>query len=119
MNATEVEVTEEIKDFASNRKPIKFRINGELFEAAPDVAAELMMKFADQAEILDNPGATNEQRSEVIRNLFYMVLMPESADRFVARLNDPENPIGIRIFTEVTQWILEQYGLRPTEPDSD
>lgn len=117
--STEIEVTEEIKNFAVNDRPIRFRVGDEIFEAAPDVAAELMMRFADQASILERDDATYEQQADVIRRLFFMVLLPESAERFVVRLNDPERPIGLSTFIDVTRWLLEQYGLRPTESDSD
>lgn len=119
MAMTEVTVTEEIKDFSVQRQPIKFKIDDDIFEAVPDVAAEVMIRFIDQATILENSEASNDEKMSVIRGMFYMVLVEESADLFVARLNDPERPIGLSTFIAVVQWIMEQYSLRPTEPDSE
>jgi hypothetical protein len=119
MATTEIPVTEDIKDFSVERKPIKFKIDDDIFEAVPDVAAEVMIRFIDQASILENAEAPTNEKMNVIQGMFYMVLKKESADTFVARLNDPDRPISLNTFVEVVQWIMEQYSLRPTEPDSE
>ena len=48
-----------------------------------------------------------------------MVLLPESNALFQKRLEDLENPIGLEQAGSVIEWLLEHYGMRPTEPSSD
>lgn len=116
----EVPMTDEVLDFSSARKTLKFRVDDDLFEAPPDIAAELALRFADEAAQLDddNGGPTSEQQVTVMRNLIRMILLPESAERFIARLSDAANPIGVETFERVVEHLLERYGLRPTESDS-
>jgi hypothetical protein len=108
---------DEIMDFSSGRGPIKFRVDDDVFEASPDLAAELALDFADLIEQLDD-GTDNQKQKEVIHALFRLVLFPESAERFISRLSDQRHPIGQRRIGDITKWLFEQYGMRPTGPDS-
>jgi hypothetical protein len=106
-------------DFSIGRKSIKFKVDDDYFEAVPDIAAELAMEYASQLEQLIQPEEVSlDSQKEVVYSTLRLVLFPESADRFIARLRDQENPIGQQRFTKITQWLLEQYGMRPTEQDS-
>jgi hypothetical protein len=105
-------------DFSSPRKSLKFRIDEDVFEASPDIAAELALIYADEAEKLTGADATNAQQIEIIHKLFRMVLFPESAERFIERLSDQRRPIGQQKIAKITRWLFEEYGLRPTESDS-
>lgn len=106
-------------DFSIGRKSIPFKVDDDVFEAVPDIAAELAMEYASQLEELTKPEApTIDSQKEVVYSTLRLVLFPESADRFIARLRDQVNPIGQTRFTKITEWLLEQYGLRPTEQDS-
>lgn len=115
---TEVPVDDGIMDFSSARKSLKFRIDEDVFEASPDIAAELALEYADEAERLTAEGTTNKQQIEVIHKLFRMVLFPDSAERFIARLSDQRRPIGQEKIAKITRWLFEEYGLRPTVSDS-
>lgn len=115
---TAIVATDDIMDFSSPRRSLKFRVDKDIFEAAPDVAAELMLRYADMVERLSGDDATNEQQTEVIHALFRMVLFPEDAERFIARLSDQRNPIGHGQIKRITEWLFEEYGLRPTGSDS-
>lgn len=116
---TQVPMTDDIMDFTRRRDTIKFRVDDDVFEAPPDIAAELALRFVDDAGRLDDDAATHAEQVAVIHNMFRMILTPDSAERFIARLSDSTNPIGVDTFQRVTSWLLEQYGLRPTEPGSD
>lgn len=119
---TEVTMSEEMMDFTLPRKTIKFKIDDDVFEAPPDVAAELMLRFADEASALDadvtGRQPTPGEQLAVMHNLMRMILLPDSAERFIARLSDASRPIGVETFERVTDYLLESYGLRPTESDS-
>jgi len=113
-----VAADDDIMDFSSPRRALKFRIDEDVFEAAPDIAAELALEYADKVERLSGEDATNEQQKEIIHALFRMVLFPESAERFIARLSDQQRPIGQVKIGRITRWLFEEYGLRPTASDS-
>lgn len=118
----EVTMTDEIMDFSVPRKTVQFKIDDDVFEAPSEIAAELMLRFADDASALDadelGRGPTTVEQLTIMHNLMRMILLPESAERFIARLSDPARPIGIATFERVTDYLMEAYGLRPTEPDS-
>jgi hypothetical protein len=113
-----VPLDDEVMDFSSPRKSLPFKVDGDRFEAAPDIAAELAIEFMDVSSQLDETNATPEQQIAVLHAMFNMVLFPESAERFIARLRDPENPIGYEKVNRIVKWLFESYGLRPTEPDA-
>lgn len=109
---------DDVMDFSSPRRVIKFRIDDDVFEAAPDIAAELALDYADKLDQLGGEDATFKQQKEIIHALFRMVLLPASADRFIERLSDQRNPIGNLKIEKITRWLFEEYGLRPTKSDS-
>jgi len=113
-----VPLDDEMMDFSSPRKSLPFRVDGDVFEAAPDVAAELAIEFMDLSNKLDENEATVEDQVAVLHAMFKMVLFPDSAERFISRLRDPMNPIGYEKVNRIVKWLFESYGLRPTEPDA-
>jgi hypothetical protein len=52
----------------------------------------------------------------LLKQALKFVLLPESYERFSARLKDRHNPIDDDQLADVVLWLLEQYGLRPTAP---
>lgn len=121
-NKITVDVDDGMMDFSIGRKSIKFKVDDDIFEAVPDIAAELAMDYAERIEQLtgstDAENVNYAEQKEVVYSTVRLVLFEESADRFIARLGDKRNPIGQSRFGKITAWLLEQYGLRPTEPDS-
>lgn len=115
---TTVPADDEVMDFSSPRRLIKFRVDDDVFEAVADIAAELALDYADKVDELENRETSSEQQKLVLHELFRLVLLPESADRFISRLSDQRNPIGQSKIVRITKWLFEEYGLRPTEPDS-
>jgi hypothetical protein len=115
---TTVNADDGIMDFSSGRKSIKFRVDDDIFEAAPDIAAELALQYSEQVEKLDDQALSADAQRDAIHALFRMVLFPESADKFIARLSDQRNPIGHEKITRITRWLFEEYGLRPTQSDA-
>lgn len=118
MTTVSVPADDEIMDFSSPRELIKFQIDGDIFEATPEVAAISMIRFVSEAGRLERDDVEADEKVKIIQNLFRMVLTHESASRFIRRLEDDARPISIRQFLDVTRWLMERYGLRPTESDS-
>ena len=105
-----------MKDFTRKRSPVTFRIDGDLFEAAAALPGETLVQFAKRFS--DVGGTADTDRLDVILDALSMVLLPESAARFTKRFSDLENPIELEQASEVVVWLLERYGLRPTQPSS-
>lgn len=104
----------EMKDFTKKRDDVTFRIDDDVFHAARGVPAEVLMDFATQFSGMGLNTPVDEQL-KAFRGVFELVLLPESLERFTARMRDRENPIEIDQCEEIITWLMERYGLRPTE----
>lgn len=106
----------EIKDFTEDRsslKPKQFRIDDDLFECAPLLPAGATTYLASMMK------ADDVQRVVMLGELLDMIVLPESAQRFAARLKDPLNPISNNQLGAIVKWMLEEYGLFPTQQSSN
>lgn len=107
---------EPVKDFTRQRKRLRFRIDGDLFEAATALPGKTLARFAARfADVEKTPVA---QQLDIFAEALGMVLLPESNARFQKRLEDLENPIELEQASDVIVWLMEAYGLRPTQPSS-
>lgn len=105
-----------IKDFTRKRERLVFRIDDDVFEAARALPGNTLTRFASRfADIEDTPVA---KQLDLFADALGMVLLPESNARFQKRLDDLENPIELEQASDVIVWLMEAYGLRPTEPSS-
>lgn len=107
----------DIRDFSKKREDISFRIDDDLFHAAKAIPADTLMDFASRFAGMDESASVDKQL-EAFRSVLEFVLLPESLARFNARMRDPENPVEIDQVEQVITWLMEQYGLRPTEQPS-
>lgn len=106
-----------MKDFSKKRNDIVFRVDDDVFQAARGVPAEVLLDFATEFSGMDT-SATVDQQLKAFRSMLEVVLLPESLERFTARMRDRANPIEIDQVEDIVTWLMEQYGLRPTEPSS-
>lgn len=116
---TNLPVDEDVKDFTTPKRTIKFKIDDDVFEAAPEIAAGLMLEFASEADRLDEQSLASADAMHIMTTLMQALLLPQSFTVFKSRLSDQLHPIGVQTFADVVSWLLEQYGLRPTESDSE
>lgn len=117
---------QEVKDFSSNVN-VRFKINHvggpskgvpEFFEGVPELPALDMIEFANMLESLDENSYSRETFTKIVN----LILTDESAQRFVARLGDKIDPIGMKQLMDILPWLMEQYGMRPTslpDPSAD
>jgi hypothetical protein len=105
-----------VKDFTRTRKRLVFRIDDDLFEAATALPGMTLARFA--ARFADIKDTTVDKQLDVFTDALGMVLLPDSNARFQKRLEDLANPIELEQASQVIQWLLEEYGLRPTQPSS-
>jgi hypothetical protein len=106
-----------VKDFTRQHERIRFRIDGDLFEAARALPGKTLTEFATRFETI---GAMPVgAQVDAILDALGLVLLPDSAAAVAKRLGDLENPIELEQASEVMIWLLEKYGLRPTQPSSN
>lgn len=109
--------TNGIRDFTRKRKRLQFRIDDDVFEAAPALPGKTLAAFATRfADIEKTPVA---QQLDVFADALSLVLLPESNARFQKRLDDLTSPIELEQASDVIAWLMGEYGHRPTEPSSD
>lgn len=109
-----------IKDFTLKRKRILFKLDDDVFEARSKISLALMqdmMRVGKSMESIEKDG-----KFERIVEVFNNLLVPASAERFAQRVttnNDAEAVDAREELIPILFWLLEQYGLRPTQPSSD
>jgi hypothetical protein len=105
-----------VKDFSQARERLVFRIDTDMFEAAAALPGKTLARFAGRFADIDK--VPPEQQLNAITDALGMVLLPDSAALFAKRLEDLTNPISLEQASDVITWLLERYGMRPTEPSS-
>lgn len=122
----EVDDPVEIRDFTVKRKRILFRVDDDIFEAHPLLGLGLLQQLArlirTLGELRGADGSVDEQRVdaqiEAISQVFNALLLPECAPRFISRVKG--NTIDIREqLIPIIYYLLERYGIRPTQQSSD
>lgn len=105
-----------MKDFSRARERLQFTIDGDLFEAAPALPGKTLTEFGKRfSDIAETDLA---DRLDIFADALSMVLLPDSNALFQKRFEDLERPIQLEQASDVIVWLLEQYGLRPTQPSS-
>lgn len=108
------------KDFSGSPEPIIMRIAPDDFRCYPEIPLDVMMdvvKFA--GEKVEGVGRVTQ-----LMELLHGVIMSEDLDQFIARTKrgtkekPNPHPIGMRHITAILPWIMEVYGLRPTQESS-
>jgi len=103
------------KDFSRKRKRLDFTIDSDTFEAAPALPGDV---FAEFVTLYTSTGDTEtyQQQHDLLKQALELALLPESWQRFATRLADKTRPIDDDQMSDVVLWLLEEYGMRPTQP---
>jgi hypothetical protein len=113
----------DLVDFSLDVKPIKFAADGERYECHPALSVPMMQQIVQLTRdgVVKIDEANIEHSVRVLTALFGAIMLPDSAERFNARLTgEAGKPLDLRRqVVPILQHILERYGLRPTEPSSD
>jgi len=119
-----------VRDFTIRRAPIKFRIDDDVFVLPNTMAIPKLRKFAAmRVDLGDTVGLLQsddgvDKLLDVMSRMFGLIIGGEHGRRFVERLNsggelDDPPPIDlIKQAMPVLNFVLESYGMRPTEPSS-
>ncbi len=128
-----------IRDFSLDRTPIHFRADGDEFVAPASLAVPTLRRLGSMhARLGDLTGGSDtdvESLLSLVTDMFGHLLPGPSGRRFVERLKsegrpaDPEadpprlddEPVPLDLMKQaipILYYLLERYGLRPTEPSS-
>lgn len=106
------------KDFSVSPEPIAFQMEDDTFHCLPDISLDLLMELADFATIGEQQG--RGAQIEKMKEFFDGILDEDSAGRLRERTKKgATQPIGKRLLVDVMPWLMEVYGLRPTQPSSE
>lgn len=109
-----VSETVQMKDFTKKKKVVQFAFDGEVYRCYPGLAPEGLQ---DLVRFADDITAENAMKS--LHGFFDVVMNEENARKIQAKLRDKESPLEIDVATDMMLWILEQFGLRPTQSSPD
>lgn len=105
-----------LPDFSVKRTNVRFRVDGDVFEAPRAIPADTMADIVNRFSDIDDKGKSEAESIGDLREIIRVLLFPESVERFLARMGDQQNPIGTDQVGAIIPWLMEQYGMRPTEP---
>lgn len=119
---TEETTVVKFKDFSLSEEPITFRIAPDMFECVPEIALD---GLAELAGLASNSGDDRTMQLNKMKDFFDSIMTFDSAAKFRERCRVPTqaepnpHPIGMRHIKDVIPWLMEVYGLRPTQPSSE
>jgi hypothetical protein len=114
----------QMKDFSlppEDAKPKPFTIGADTFFAPPVIPPVVLAELAGMASSLSEVQKGGDLMAvlEKVATLFDGLLTEETAPRFRERLLGRTDPIDLhRQAIPILQWLMEVYGLRPTQPSS-
>lgn len=106
--------TETVRDFSASEDLLRFSVRPDTFEAHAMISAGRIMDLASLESRIE--AAEGGNKLNAIAEVFQVALLPESYDRFAARLRSDTEPIGIGQVTDIVSWLMEHYAGRPTAP---
>jgi hypothetical protein len=106
---------DDVLDFTVERKPFRFRVDDDIFEAVSALPTMTAFELTGVGERMRDARSAEERRDAFI-DVFRKILQPSSLDRFIERLSSNEQPIDAQQLIAIVQGLLSRYGLRPTEP---
>lgn len=109
----------EIKDFTIKRRRIRFKVDNDVFEARPVLGLSLMQKMVKLGQTISS--TDGEEKFEEVFKIFDQLLLPESAKLFRQRgMSIDDDAIDMRQqLIPILYYLLEAYGVRPTQLSSD
>lgn len=108
----------QIRDFTIKEKRIAFRVDEDVFQAYGLLGISTMQELVSSVKNLSK--MIEEQNYTAITDVFKKLLYPDSATRFNQRvLAVGDDAIDVkRQLMPILFYLLEQYGVRPTQPSS-
>lgn len=115
---TDAQEVVRFRDFSVSSEPITFAMDGDEFHCAPDIALDMLIELADFATVSEEQG--RGAQIEKMKEFFDAILNEDEAGRLRERMRKgAAKPVGKRLLVDVMPWLMEVYGLRPTQPSSE
>ena len=83
--------------------PLTFDLEGEEFEAHPQIPGAVLLDFVAAA------GEDGTGTATAIYPFFEAALLPESNERFVKIIRDPEVLVDLETLVEIAAYLVEEY----------
>lgn len=102
------------KQFTSGsraRKPVEFVLDDDEYVFTPPKVAGLVL---DAFNGDDDDDTRQRSAAQAAFDWLYDGLPEDDADRIVARLRDPDDPLDLPDLVEVIKWLLSKVSGRPT-----
>jgi hypothetical protein len=106
------------KDFTKAKKRVEFKIDDDTFVAPKVLPIPVMQQLAQASDALKANESTADALDKIV-NVFDIILIDSSATRMRERVASKDEPVDLSQLTDILMWLLEVYGLRPTQPSSD
>lgn len=111
------------KDFSMSPEPVKFTLETDDFFAPPVLPIPVMQDLVKTIKMFKNMDTNDEEKfdqtTDAMGQLFQIILLSESRERFMERFNSRgRDAIGLVRTQNILMWLLEVYGLRPTQGSS-
>lgn len=110
-----------VRDFTIKMEPHRFRIDADIFSAPPILSPVTLGKLAALHANMGEMGGVEgiEVTLAAVSSMFRLILPGPSGERFAERLMSVDEPIDLqRQALPALYYLLECYGLRPTQPSS-
>jgi len=102
------------KDFTKVLSRKYFRVGAEEFDALPTLPIPVMQELIRASTGLRGKDLGAEALDQVL-GIFDSILVPESAQRFKARIASVTDPVDLTQVMDIMTWLMELYGKRPTQ----
>lgn len=109
------------KDFSLSAEPVTFRIAPDDFECWPEIPLDSLIELST----LNMNGGDRKEQFDKLKDFFDGIMPPEQAARLRERCRPSTkeapnpHPIGMRHIQNMLPWLMEVYGLRPTQPSDE
>lgn len=107
-----------IKDFAADETALEFNVGSDHFTCVPDIPLGIMQQVTKMRDFQNRikTDATTDVVEDILA-VFDELLTAESAALFRECVK-VKKTIGVRRLMLILPWIMEEFGLRPTQPSS-
>jgi hypothetical protein len=112
-----VDTIVEYKDFSRQSKQIKFTVGAQEYDAVPALGLGLAVEMSNIGKTF--AGGEGLERVDTLWEFFGGILQDDGADRLKKQAYSKIDPLDIRQLMNIMNWLLEVYGLRPTQPSND
>lgn len=127
-------------DFTPTKERPGFKIHGQTYWGKIEIPTGIMLKYSARMAALAKKGDDLSEEEDLLETLamFRMMLLRESADRLIQHFHmvpdgatdedmeriaqeseDDPDYIGFETFMKLLPWMMEQYGMAPTEPSPE